>query len=193
MSVSPAGPASRCRVRPATAADAAALAEVAAATFVLACPPGMPPESVAAFVAENLTAERFVEYVEDTGRAVLVAEEDAEEGAASGTRAVGYAMLVHGEPYDENARAVVRHRPTTELSKIYVLPDAHGGGVARALLDAALVAAREVGAAGIWLGTNQANVRAQRFYLKSGFERIGTKRFWVGDHWEDDFVFERPL
>ena len=189
MSVSPAGPASRCRVRPATRADAAALAEVAAATFVLACPPGMPPDSVAAFVAENLTAERFAEYVEDAGRAVLVAEEDA----GAGTRAVGYAMLVHGEPYDEHVRAVVRHRPTTELSKIYVLPDAHGGGVATALLDAALTVAREAGAAGMWLGTNQENVRAQRFYLKSGFERIGTKRFWVGDHWEDDFVFERPL
>jgi ribosomal protein S18 acetylase RimI-like enzyme len=185
MRVSPAGPASRCRVRPATRDDATALAEVAATTFGLACPPGMSEQSIAAFVAEHLTPERFAEYVDDPARAVLIAEEDG--------RAVGYAMLVHGEPYDENARAVVRHRPTTELSKIYVLPTAHGGGVATDLLEAALAVAREVGAAGIWLGTNQANVRAQRFYVKSGFEKVGTKRFWVGDHWEDDFVFERPL
>jgi ribosomal protein S18 acetylase RimI-like enzyme len=185
MSVSPAGPASRCHVRPATRADAPALAEVAAATFGLACPPGMSEQSVAAFVAEHLTPERFAEYVDDPARAVLIAEE--------GTRAVGYAMLVHGEPYDENARAVVRHRPTTELSKIYVLPDAHGAGIATDLLEAALAVARGVGAVGMWLGTNQANVRAQRFYVKSGFEKVGTKRFWVGDHWEDDFVFERPL
>src|SRR5690242_19446776 len=114
--------ATRTYVRPATRADAAALAEVAAATFVLACPPGMPPESVAAFVAENLTPDRFAEYVEDAGRAVLVAEADG----GSGTRVVGYTMLVHGEPYDENVRAVVRRRPTTELSNIYVLPDDHG-------------------------------------------------------------------
>jgi ribosomal protein S18 acetylase RimI-like enzyme len=65
--------------------------------------------------------------------------------------------------------------------------------VARALLAASIEVAREVGAAGIWLGTNQHNVRAQRFYEKSGFERVGTKRFWVGDHWEDDFVFELAL
>jgi ribosomal protein S18 acetylase RimI-like enzyme len=102
-------------------------------------------------------------------------------------------MLVHGEPYDADVRAVVRHLPTTELSKIYVLPDAHGGGIARELLDAALGIARDIGAAGMWLGTNQANVRAQRFYLKSGFEQVGTKRFWVGDHYEDDFVFELAL
>jgi diamine N-acetyltransferase len=145
----------------------------------------MSPESVTMFIDANLTAARFEEYVADPGRAVLLAEE--------GGRTVGYAMLVHGEPYDEGVRALVKHRPTTELSKIYVLPDAHGGGVARDLLEAAIEVAREIGAAGIWLGTNQANERAHRFYLKSGFERIGTKRFWVGDHYEDDFVFELAL
>lgn len=172
-------------VRPATSADAAALAEVAAATFALACPPGMPAEAVEAFVAEHLTAARFEEYVADAGRVVLVAEEDG--------RRVGYAMLVHGEPYDEHVAAVVRRRPTTELSKIYVLPSAHGSGVAGDLLAAALDAAREAGAAGIWLGTNRANARAHRFYEKSGFERVGTRRFLVGGRWEDDYVFERAL
>jgi GNAT superfamily N-acetyltransferase len=145
----------------------------------------MPPASIERFVAEHLTAERFTEYVADPGRAVLVAEEDGQ--------AVGYAMLVHGEPYDADVRAVVRHVPTTELSKIYVLPSAHGGGIAGELLAAAVDVARGIGAAGMWLGTNQANERAQRFYLKSGFERIGTKRFWVGDHYEDDYVFELLL
>jgi diamine N-acetyltransferase len=145
----------------------------------------MPAADVEKFVALNLTPERFEEYVADPGRAVLLAEED-------GT-AVGYAMLVHGEPYDADVRAVVRRRPTTELSKIYVLPDAHGGGVARELLAASIDVAREIGAAGMWLGTNQANVRAQRFYEKFGFERIGTKRFHVGDRWEDDFVYELVL
>lgn len=145
----------------------------------------MAPESIARFVEENLTAERFEEYVGDSGRAVLLAEE--------GDTAVGYAMLVHGEPYDADVRAVVTRLPTTELSKIYVLPEAHGGAVARALLAAAIDVAREIGAAGMWLGTNQGNVRAQRFYEKSGFTRVGTKRFWVGDHHEDDFVFELAL
>lgn len=162
---------------------------MAAATFALACPPGMPAESVAKFIDANLTAERFEEYVADPGRAVLIAE----DAGADDNQVVGYAMLVHGEPYDGDVRAVVRHRPTTELSKIYVLPDAHGGGVARELLAAAFEVARQIGAGGMWLGTNQSNVRAQRFYEKSGFERVGTKRFWVGDHWEDDFVFELAL
>jgi GNAT superfamily N-acetyltransferase len=145
----------------------------------------MPQVSIDRFIDENLTAERFEEYVADPGRAVLIAE--------VGDVVVGYAMLVHGEPYDADVRAVVRHRPTTELSKIYVLPDVHGGGVAGDLLAAAVDVARGIGAAGMWLGTNHTNVRAHRFYVKSGFEQIGTKRFWVGDHFEDDFVFELAL
>jgi GNAT superfamily N-acetyltransferase len=145
----------------------------------------MPAESVQKFIDANLTAERFEEYTADPGRAVLIAED--------GDAAVGYVMLVHGEPYDADVRAVLRHLPTTELSKIYVLPSGHGGGIARALLAAALDVARDIGAAGMWLGTNQSNERAQRFYLKSGFEQVGTKRFWVGDHYEDDYVFELVL
>ena len=183
------GPAGRSHVRTATPADASAVAEVAAATFVLACPPEMPAESVEAFVAEHLTPERFAEYVVDAGRVVLLAEQEVAEGS----RVVGYAMLVHGEPYDDHVASVVRLRPTTELSKIYVRPDAHGRGVAADLLAAAVDAARAAGAAGMWLGTNQANVRAHRFYEKSGFERVGTRRFHVGGRWEDDFVFELRL
>jgi RimJ/RimL family protein N-acetyltransferase len=39
---------------------------------------------------------------------------------------------------------------------------------------------------------NQQNLRAQRFYAKNGFERVGSKRFLVGGVYEDDFVLERP-
>ena len=55
----------------------------------------------------------------------------------------------------------------------------------------ALEWARSSGAAGVWLGVNQQNERAQRFYAKSGFERVGTKRFLVGGVHEDDYVMER--
>jgi ribosomal protein S18 acetylase RimI-like enzyme len=88
---------------------------------------------------------------------------------------------------------VLSHRPTSELSKIYVLPEGHGAGVSRELMAASLQAARDAGAVGVWLGVNQENERAQRFYAKSGFTRVGTKRFRVGDRYEDDFVFEQGL
>jgi len=172
-------------IRPAAPADAASLAAVAAATFRLACPPDMTDAAIAAFVDEHLTEQSFAGYLADPDRKLLIAEDD---GAP-----VGYTMLVFGEPYADDVRAVVQMRPAAELSKIYVLPDRSGSGLARELMEQSVAIARERGAAVVWLGTNQQNQRAQRFYAKTGFGHVGTRRFWVGDHWEDDDVFALPL
>lgn len=106
---------------------------------------------------------------------------------------LGYTMLVMGEPTDEDVAATITVRPTSELSKVYVHPDAHGGGIAGQLVEATVAEAASRGAAAVWLGVNQENARANRFYEKSGFVRIGVKRFLVGDRYEDDFVRERVL
>jgi ribosomal protein S18 acetylase RimI-like enzyme len=172
-------------VRRAVLADSETVAGVAAATFALACPPSITPERIRAFIDEVLSPERFVEYIAAPDRLVLLAE--------AGGLAIGYAMLVSEQPQDEDVHAAIRHRPTVELSKIYVLPDAHGGAVSGMLLAEGLQWARERGAAGVWLGVNQQNARAQRFYAKSGFTVVGTKRFRVGDRYEDDFIMERTL
>jgi ribosomal protein S18 acetylase RimI-like enzyme len=171
-------------VRLATPADAPALAELAAATFALACPPHVTQESIATFIRDVLSQQRFEEYLADDARRLFLAETD---------RPAGYAMLVLGEPADPDVGAALTHRPTAELSKIYVLPEGHGSGLSRQLMAASLEAARHAGAAGVWLGVNQLNERAQRFYAKSGFARVGTKRFLVGDRYEDDYVFEQGL
>lgn len=180
-----AGPAEPASVRAADARDAGALAAVAAVTFELACPPSMTRERIDAFVSEVLSPARFAEYLADPARHLLLAERDA--------TALGYAMLVTGEPQDADVRAAIRARPTVELSKIYVLPRAHGTGAASLLMSRALEWAAGAGASGVWLGVNQQNERAQRFYAKSGFERVGTKRFLVGGAFEDDYVMERRL
>ena len=173
------------RVREATGVDVEALAELAAVTFPLACPPHTTDAAKAAFIAANLSAASFAAYLADPRRALFVAEDD---GAL-----LGYTMLVAGEPYDPDVAAVLTLRPTVELSKCYVHPDAHGGGIAAALMEASIDHARAGAACGMWLGVNQENARAQRFYGKHGFARVGVKRFLVGDRYEDDYVFERAL
>ncbi|WP_066582268.1 GNAT family N-acetyltransferase [Cellulomonas timonensis] len=178
----------------ASPADADALAHLAAITFPLACPPGSTHESQQAFIRDVLSAERFAVYVSDPARVVLVAREADAAGHALGTsEPVGYTMLVDGEPGDADVRAAITLRPTIELSKCYVLPGHHGQGVASELMAASLQAGRERGAVGMWLGVNQLNARAQAFYRRHGFERVGVKRFQVGDRLEDDFVLERAL
>ena len=100
----------------------------------------------------------------------------------------GYAMLIGGDPTDADAAAAVTVRPTIELSKFYLMPGHHGTGVAGILMAAALGVARESGAAAVWLGVNEENERANRFYAKHGFAEVGRKHFTVGDRVENDFV-----
>ncbi|MEE6176265.1 GNAT family N-acetyltransferase [Mycobacterium sp. 050134] len=152
--------------------DTRELAAVAAQTFPLACPPGTAPGDIAAFVDANLSAERFADYLADPRRAILTARHDG--------RIVGYAMLV-------------RDADAAELSKIYVLPDYHGAGISAALMDRTLATARRWGIRRVWLGVNQQNQRAQRFYTKSGFAVDGTRTFRVGTRLENDYVMARAL
>jgi len=167
-------------VRRAVPDDAALLARIAAVTFPLACPPDTLPSSIEHFIATNLAQESFAAYLADPDRALFLSETGGEPS--------GYTMVVFGEPADPDVAAAVTVRPTAELSKCYVLPEFHGGGIAAALISASVEAARERGARSVWLGVNQQNVRANRFYEKSGFARVGTKRFLVGARYEDDFV-----
>jgi ribosomal protein S18 acetylase RimI-like enzyme len=172
-------------VTTATVAELDELADVAARTFPLACPPSSTPDNVAAFIDANLSPARFAEYLADPDRVVLTARDEH--------RMVGYAMLVRGVLDDADVQAAVTLRPAVELSKMYVLPDAHGAGASAALMNDALARARTLRAACVWLGVNQENQRAQRFYAKHGFAALGTKTFRLGATLEHDYVMVCPL
>lgn len=169
----------------ASSADLPELADVAARTFPLACPPSTTRENIAAFVAEHLTAQRFADYLADPDRVVLVVRDDSP--------IVGYAMLIRGVPDDDDVQRAVRPRPAIEVSKMYVLPESHRTGASSALMTAALTLARDTGYRCAWLGVNQENRRAQRFYAKHGFAVTGTKTFRLGEGVEHDFVMVCPL
>lgn len=157
------------RVDIAVERDAAALAEVAAATFPLACPPSATRENITTFITTHLSEQRFAEYLRDPNRIVLAARDHS-------GRVVGYALLIR-ESHD-----------VVELSKMYALADQHGSGVGAALMTTALQTSRDRGAHRVWLGVNQENQRAQRFYGKHGFVVTGTKTFPMGTAVENDFV-----
>ncbi|MCW2691014.1 MAG: acetyltransferase [Mycobacterium sp.] len=164
------------------------LADVAARTFPLACPPSSAPQDIVAFVEANLSAARFAEYHANPERVLLTARDDG-----MNPRIIGYAMLVRGVSDDTDVQRAVTVRPAVELNKMYVLPDAHGAGVAATLMDAALHRATDLGGNCVWLGVNQQNQRAQRFYAKHGFTVAGTKTFWVGPQLENDYVMVRDV
>ncbi|MFB2555440.1 GNAT family N-acetyltransferase [Herbiconiux liangxiaofengii] len=173
------------RVRRARPEDVGIVSAVAAETFELACPPTTSSEAIAAFIRDNLSEARFASYLAGEQHTILLADVDGE--------IAGYTMLISGEPSDPDVAAAVTHRPTIELSKCYARAKFHTQGVGRTLIEASVGIARDGGAASIWLGVNQENARAIRFYEKSGFVRVGTKHFLVGEELHDDFVLEHVL
>ena len=172
-------------IRKAITDDAGPLAELAAVTFPLACPPSSSPADIAAHVANTLSERHFRGYLADPDVTVLVIDA---EGALR-----GYSLLVNRPAEDPDVAAALQVLPSMELSKCYVHPEHHGLGAAAELMHASLQAATEAGAAGVWLGVNSQNARALRFYEKSGFRRVGSKSFRLGTTVEHDFVMERTV
>jgi len=166
------------------ARDADRLAVLAQATFPLACPPGTLKADIEAHVARHLTAETFQAAAASAQARIFVAENT--EGDL-----VGYTLIYLDEPTDPAVIEAITARPTSELSKCYVLPSCHGTPVARLLVQASIEEAARCGAAGMWLGVNGRNTRAQAFYRKMGFEPVGTRRFVVGGEVHADLVLER--
>nr|WP_235481356.1 N-acetyltransferase [Agromyces sp. Leaf222] len=183
----------RTTIRQARPTDAAALAELAAETFPLACPPSTTAEAIAEFIAANFTVERFTEYLADADRILVVAEAGIVDDDSGTGELVGYTMLIAGDPTDADVAAAVTTRPTIELSKFYTRKVLHGtGSVAGPLMTGTLEAAEATGVAAVWLGVNEENERAIRFYEKHGFVKSGRKHFRLGDRDEDDWVLVRP-
>nr|WP_218649636.1 GNAT family N-acetyltransferase [Paenarthrobacter nitroguajacolicus] len=172
-------------IRTATTHDAGKLAELAAVTFPLACPPGSSPADIQAHLEKTLSEANFEDYLADANITVLALDDDGQLN--------GYTMLIAKPASDPDVASVLSALPSTELSKCYVHPDHHGKGAASRLIQASLADAADKGAAGVWLGVNSENAKAIRFYEKSGFQRVGTKSFKLGDTVEHDFVMEHEL
>lgn len=167
-------------VRRADPEDATAIAELASATFRLACPPHTQQGDIDEYVATH--------YSDDVIGAELTADGTVYYVAAEAGELVGFAMLIAGPP-----PGAVAGRNPVELRRIYVTEAHHGSGVAAALLDECVRHARTHGYDLMWLGTNKLNHRGLAFYAKHGFAIVGSRTFTVGGSVEDDHVLTRPL
>ena len=173
-------------VRTAIPDDASLVRRVAAETFPDACPPETPQADIRAFVEQNLDEASVAAYLQDATRRILLLESPS--GAA-----LGYAMLVWGVPTDPDVASVVTTRPTVELNKFYLREPARGTGAADDLMAAVVAEAAASGAGSLWLGCSSVNERANRFYERLGFARVGTRSFRLGSRLERDVVRERTL
>ncbi|OCA95657.1 tRNA (guanosine(37)-N1)-methyltransferase TrmD [Actinobaculum suis] len=179
--------------------DFSRLAALAARNFPDACPPEMTEAAIAEFIAENLSPQRFAEYLDpDSPWLTLAAYANGEPVAYTLSlipEGNGVAGLEDGAP--DAQIGDLREGPLVELSKFYVDRDWRSSGLAGALWQATLQEYRTRLAAYkapyVWLGTNGKNRRAHKAYRKLRFRKLAHRRFTVGGILNEDLVFGRPI
>lgn len=167
--------------RPATPADAAALAELGRDSFVAKFGSLYAPEDLAAFLDEVHREAAVAAEIAHPERLYRLAEED---GAL-----IAYCKLGLACGWPEHARG----RRAVELKQLYTAPGMTGRGLGAAMMDWALAEARARGADEIQLSVFSENEGAQRFYARYGFEKVADITFLVGKQVDKEFLFARLL
>ena len=173
------------QIRLAQIDDAASLAALARETFI---------DTYAAFNTVqdmNLHLERS--YSPEIQRSEISNVSMLTILAAEPDRLIGFSQLQVGTaPACLAGRAPAPQHPW-EILRFYLHRDAHGKGVAQALMERALLEARTRGADALWLSVWSRNPRAQAFYRKCGFVVAGDTTFTLGRDVQHDFVMCRSL
>ena len=133
----------------------------------------------AEFALNEFTSAKLAALLEDPNQHVIVSEN--EDGLD------GFIRISHGQA------APVAGCSTMEISTLYVQSRHHGKGLGRALLEQGLAYARAADTASVWLTTNSENAPAIAFYLKQGFEKVGTTHFRIQDQAYLNDVFRRVV
>ena len=115
----------------------------------------------------------FTDFNEEFDQPTPPAEVTSERAAEHIEQGHSLFLLIGDGP---DGFAQLRFRPSfyadgleCHLQELYVVPDKRGGGLGRALLDAALEEARSAGAAYIDLGTSEDDTAARALYESAGF------------------------
>ena len=170
-------------LRPATLADVPVLAALARDSFVAAFGHLYEPEDLALFLGEWRTEKAYRNAMAVPAKRIQLAELDG--------RLAGYALIVLGDGFEERppphpARPVM-------LSQLYCAAEATGHGLGAALMDWAIGEARAWRADALQLSVFSENFGAQRFYQRRGFRHVADIDFWVGNHRDDEFLYELAL
>jgi diamine N-acetyltransferase len=164
------------RVDDATAADAALLAELGARTFHESFAADNDPEDMRRHLESQFSPAIQLAEIGNPALDTLLVRDAL--GAA-----VAFAQVRSGKKTDG-----VPAEGSIELWRFYVDKPWHGLGIAHLLMDAAKARGRRRGATTMWLGVWERNARAQAFYRKHGFQKVGSQVFVVGSDPQTDDV-----
>jgi diamine N-acetyltransferase len=169
-------------IRPARAEEAHLLAGLAEATFRETFLEGFkvpyPAADLAAFSASAFDPSMFATDIAAADEGVWIAERD---GAPVGYATAGACKLPHPDARPEHG----------ELKRIYLLNAAQGSGLGRALFAEAISWLESRRPGPLWIGVWSGNLKAQRFYERNGFAKVGEYEFPVGSWRDHEFIMRR--
>jgi ribosomal protein S18 acetylase RimI-like enzyme len=169
-------------IRLAEKSDAGPIAKVGRETFAQTFAHSCPASDLEDHLESNYTLSTIDQEISSPSRRYIVA-------VGHDGKLAGFASLA----LDSDDPCVSNLERRVELQRIYVDATHHGQGVANALLQAILDLARRAEYRHIWLGVWEDNDRANRFYSKWGFVKVGEHVFSVGSDDQTDWILMREL
>lgn len=162
-------------IKVAVDADAAQLADFGARTFFESFAADNTPEDMQRHLASAFSADKQLAEIRSPDIDTLI--------LVNAGHWAGFAQLRTGK------RSLgVPETDSIELWRFYVDKAWHGQGIAARLMESAKQRARQRGATSMWLGVWERNARAQAFYRKHGFNKVGSQVFVVGSDPQTDDV-----
>ena len=171
-------------IRPATLQDAAAIADLGRRTFFDTFAADNDPADMQIYLEEAYSFDAIYAQLADSDCVFLLAQATAAPDAVP----LGYAQLIERSPVPD----VATPHPI-ELARLYVDHSAIGRGYGARLMQACLAYAAAHQFETLWLGVWEKNLRAQRFYARWGFQKVGVQLFCLGKDQQTDYVLLRSV
>ncbi|MTH16137.1 GNAT family N-acetyltransferase [Flavobacterium sp. LC2016-01] len=137
-------------------------------------------ENMIKYLDESFSTEKLTSELKNELSSFYLAEIDE--------KVIGYLKLNTGI-----AQTEIQENDALEIERIYVAKEFHGKKIGQELYNQALLTAKEMHAAFIWLGVWEKNFRAVHFYSKNGFVQFDTHIFRLGNDEQTDLMMKKVL
>lgn len=171
-------------IRQATLQDLHTLCELGKQTFSEAFAADNAPTDMAAYLTQVFSPVVIQRQLQDPDSIFFLAELNTSPTPHS----IGYAHLIE----KSSGPHIIARRPI-ELSRLYVMQTEIGKGYGAQLMQACINHAATHGFDPLWLGVWEHNVKAQKFYDRWGFQKVGSQSFILGTDVQLDYVLIRSV
>lgn len=168
-------------IRAAREDEAERLSTLMRACFLAAYRDSATPDNIAAHLDRSYRPELQAAELARPQRRTLIAERDGEWA--------GYAQI----DFATDPPVPLDVSGAVQLSRIYLLPEHHGNGLAGRLIGSLRDLAAGQGAGAWWLTVWKDAPRAIRFYQGQGFRAVGECTFMIGDDPQVDWIMLAPI